>query len=114
MIEEVKLLFLFWSGVLSIILLFLSILILSKNKRFEKKELEPGINSILFGIFLTIISIIILSLDFGFRVYPITFANYISSIQPYIPLAMQIVEIALTPLIAICFLVGVLYLRENA
>lgn len=113
-IEEAKLLFLFWSSALSIVLLFISIIILSKNKRFENEKLISGINSMLFGIFLTIISLIILALNFGFRVYPLTFSKYIASIQPSMPIAIQAVELGLFPLIAICLLVGVLYLRENA
>ncbi len=113
-IEEAKLLFLFWSSVLSIVLLFISIIILAKNKRFENEKLISGINSMLFGIFLTIISLIILALNSGFNVYPITFSKYIASIQPSLPIAIQAVELGLFPLIAICLLVGVFYLRENA
>ncbi len=113
-IEAAKLLFLFWSSVLSIVLLFVSIIILSRNKRFEKEKFISGINSVVFGIFLTIVSLIVLALDFGFRVYPITLSKYVASIQPGLPVAMQVVELGLFPLIAICLLVGVLYLRENA
>ena len=68
----------------------------------------------LFGIFLAIISLIIMAVDFGFKVYPITFAQYLASIQSSLPIALQAVEFGLFPLIAICLLVGVLYLKENA
>lgn len=112
--EAIRLLFLFWSSAVSIVLLFIAILILSKNKKFEKEGLISGINSMLFGIFLTIISLIIMLVDFGFKVYPITFAQYLGSVQPLIPIAIQSVEFGLFPLIAICLLVGVLYLKENA
>ena len=112
--EAIRLLFLFWSSVTSIVLLFIAILILSKNKRFEKEGLVSGINSMLFGIFLTIISLVILTIDFGFKVYPITFNQYIATIQPSLPIAIHAVEFGLFPLIAICLLVGVLYLKENA
>ncbi|MDP4012334.1 MAG: hypothetical protein Q8R00_01900 [Candidatus Nanoarchaeia archaeon] len=110
MIQE---LFLFWSSAASVIFLLITFIMFIKNRRFEKKEFEPGINAVLFGVFLTFVSAIIYTLNFAFVAYPRNSALYIATIQPYVPLALQAVEIGLMPLIAICILLGIFSMKES-
>lgn len=110
MIQE---LFLFWSSAASVVFLLITFIIFIKNRRFEKKEFEPGINAVLFGVFLTLISALIYTLNFAFIAYPRTSAQYIASVQPYMQFALQTVEIGLMPLIAICILLGIFSMKES-
>ena len=105
--------FLFWSGSISIVLLVIAIVFWMRNKRFEKIERHPGINAVLFGIVMMVVTSLVYLIDFALKAYPTQTAKYLTSIEQYIPIAIQIVEVGVMPLMAICLLIGVFYLRES-
>ncbi|MEK6903666.1 MAG: hypothetical protein AABW64_03405 [Nanoarchaeota archaeon] len=98
----------------AVMLTIVSLVYVSRLREFEVREAESSMNAILFGIFfllLIMISNAVESLETAFRD---DLAALIPDIATYIAYISQIADLALAPLLAACFLIGVFLVRENA
>ncbi|MBI2668025.1 hypothetical protein HYX17_04645 [Candidatus Woesearchaeota archaeon] len=104
MIDEI----IFGINVISLLLLLISIFIISLSKRFEKENAKNVVNIILIALLFTLIVI-----GYDTLMSAIVFTK-ISSLLGNIPLDIisLIIELTIIPIIALCFLASLLYLRE--
>ena len=98
--------------VLSVLFVFLALVFIKKNREFEVIELENSVNAMLFGAF-------VLFITMGIQVLFFLNVNFASDVEALLPGAERyfeylntIVDLGLLPLFSICFLVGVLLVRD--
>ena len=104
MIDEI----IFWMNIASLLLLLISIFIISLSKRFEKDNVKNVVNIVLIALLFILVVIgydTLISAEIFIK---------ISGLLNKIPLNIisLIIELTIIPIIALCFLASLLYLRE--
>jgi len=97
--------------IISVILLLATLVFLVKNREFERSEVENSMNALIFGIFFILLVMIVNSLVYLQKGYPNVLGG-ISNIDKYLGYLVTISDIALIPLFAVCFLVGIFLARD--
>ena len=99
-------------NILALVLVFISLIFLVKQREFEIFDLENSVNAVIFGVFflflITLINVIVI---LG-TMYKDLFIDYVVGAETYIGYLVSINDLALVPLFAICFFVGVFLVRE--
>ena len=97
----------------SVILVLLNIIFLVKLREFERSDLENSLNAMVFGLFFLLIFMIISVLDFAYQAAPGSVEEVVADAGTYISYLVQIADLAIIPLFAVCFFVGVYVARDN-
>ena len=100
-------------NIVSVMLALVGLVYISRIRDFEVREVEKSINAIMFGIFFLLIILIIKTITQVDVVFHDKLAGMVPEITTYIGYLTQITELALAPLLAVCFLIAVFLLREN-
>ena len=103
---------LFGMGFLTVFFAFITLLYIKKNREYERLELESGLNALLFGMFFLFISIFIDFLVYLDKTFFI-FSAITAQAGTYLGYLVNISNIALVPLFAVCFLVAILLIRKH-
>ena len=104
MIDEI----IFGMNIASLLLLLISIFIISLSRRFEKDNVKNVVNIILIALLFVLVVV-----GYDTLMSASIFAKF-SSLLNKIPLEIisLIIELTIIPIIALCFLASLLYLRE--
>jgi len=95
---------------LTLALVILSLVLLVRNREYEKSTFEYSLNALIFGLLMMVIikGIDILSLTKD--VYPDFFVSM--GLEPYIGGMVTVAQVALLPLFAVCILVAVIFAKD--
>ena len=100
--------------IVAVMLALVSMIYISRLREFEVRDVESSMNAIMFGVFFLLIILIVNTIQRIDKVFHDRIASFIPEITTYISYLTQISELALAPLLAACFLIGIFLLRENA
>ena len=101
-------------NVISLLAVFFSLLLMKKNREFEVVEAEGSMNTMLFGTFILFLVIAIQTLFYLALNFTAGVQGAVPDVNTYILYLSRIIDLALLPLFAVCFLVGVLLARDVA
>ena len=99
--------------IFALLLLVVGIVFLVKNRNFERSEFENSINTMIFGLFFLVLVVLISIIEYLDLAFHNSLIGAIPDITTYVNYMVTVSEIALIPLFAICFLVGVFLARDN-
>lgn len=102
----------FGLSILGFIFVLLNIIFIAKEKRFENEKLEQGLNTIIFGLFFLMLLITINVLKYGDEIFHKYFIKVLPAVTIYINYLIQITNLIFIPLIAICFLIAMVFFRK--
>lgn len=97
--------------IISIILLLATLVFLVKNREFERLEVENTMNVLIFGIFFIFLATLIDTSVYLNSSFSGIFAS-LGDVSTYIRYLTLISEVALIPLFAVCFFVGIFLARD--
>ena len=98
-------------NVVSVIFLLATLIFLVKNREFERLEVENSLNALIFGIFFILLVMLIrtfVSLDAAYK----SVTASLGDVSKYINYLNIISDVALIPLFAVCFFVGIFLARD--
>ena len=98
---------------LSALVLIVSITYLVKYRKFQSHKAIDGVNSYIFGLIFLLIYLLIQTLDFGKFIFEKLLPSYFNSINVYINYLVLISNLSIILMIAVCFLISVLVLKEE-
>ncbi len=101
-------------NVISLLAILFSLLLMKKNREFEVVEAEGSMNTMLFGTFILFLVIAIQTLFYVALNFGADVQGAVPDVNTYILYLSRIIDLALLPLFAVCFLVGVLLARDVA
>ena len=101
-------------NVISLLAILFSLLLMKKNREFEVVEAEGSMNTMLFGTFILFLVIAIQTLFYIALNFTADIQGAVPDVNTYILYLSRIIDLALLPLFAVCFLVGVLLARDVA
>ncbi len=99
--------------VFSVFFLFLTLVFLIKNRQYERSQFEQSINSLVFGLFFLLLSMLVQLLNAINETFKGSLAKMIPDINTYLDYLLTISDVALVPLFAVCFFVGIYLAKEN-
>jgi hypothetical protein len=97
----------------AVMLTIVSLVYISRLREFEVREAESSLNALLFGIFFLLLIMIANTVESLNTAFQEDLGVLIPDISTYIAYIVQIADLALAPLLAACFLIGVFLVREN-
>ncbi|MDP3916710.1 MAG: hypothetical protein Q8Q42_00290 [Nanoarchaeota archaeon] len=101
----------FWLDVVTLALALLSLILLVKNREYEKSAFETSINVLLFALLLMVLVKTIDVLSLIENVYPGVLDAI--GIGDYMGNLVSINSVILLPLFAICLLVAVIFAKDT-
>ena len=99
--------------ILSTLTLFASIVYLAKYRRFQSSKAIDGVNTYIFGLIFLFIYFSIQSLNFGIFIIEKIMPSYYNLFSQYINYLNLISGLFIVLMIAVCFLISVIILKEE-
>jgi len=98
--------------IISVLLLLATLIFMVKNREFEKMEVENSMNALIFGVFFLFLIMLINSIIYLDKSFKAVFAPLGGDISTYMNYLVIVSDVALIPLFAVCFFVGIFLARD--
>ena len=99
-------------GIITFLCALVTLVFIKKNRDFERLELEPGLNVLMFGMFFLFIAVLTDTLVYVEKNFHDAVIAIVPSTPTYLQYLLDIRELFLIPLFAVCFFVAVLLVRR--
>ena len=99
--------------VLALFFCLVTLVYIKRNREYERMELENGLNALLFGVFFLFISLLVHALVYAEKNFHDTLVLSLPEAATYAGYLMNIADLALVPLFAVCFFVALLFVYRQ-
>jgi hypothetical protein len=99
--------------VLALFFCFVTLVYIKRNREYERMELENGLSALLFGVFFLFISLLVHALVYAEKNFHDAIVLSLPEAATYAGYLMNIADLALVPLFAVCFFVALLFVYRQ-